>query len=74
MIWPKLHDALRYPIVIDGRNLFNPEVMGDHGFIYTSVGRRDVPHEFANLRKSTTFVDRNPEVERTAAATAAKVT
>jgi UDPglucose 6-dehydrogenase len=35
----RLHAALRYPIVIDGRNLFDPAVMKDHGFTYMSVGR-----------------------------------
>jgi UDPglucose 6-dehydrogenase len=41
----KLHDQLHYPIVIDGRNLFSPDAMAEHGFIYTSVGRADVPHD-----------------------------
>ena len=40
-----LHKALHYPIVIDGRNLFSPVAMAEHGFIYTSVGRPDVSHE-----------------------------
>jgi UDPglucose 6-dehydrogenase len=35
----KLHAALRYPIVIDGRNLYDPKVMLQHGFTYLSVGR-----------------------------------
>lgn len=35
----KLHYTLRYPIVIDGRNLFDPAVMAQHGFTYMSVGR-----------------------------------
>jgi UDPglucose 6-dehydrogenase len=30
---------LRYPIVIDGRNLYNPEAMASHGLSYYSVGR-----------------------------------
>ena len=30
---------LRYPIVIDGRNLYNPETMAAHGLSYYSVGR-----------------------------------
>jgi UDPglucose 6-dehydrogenase len=34
-----LHAALRYPIVIDGRNLYNPQVMQQNGFTYLSVGR-----------------------------------
>jgi UDPglucose 6-dehydrogenase len=35
----KLHYTLRYPIVIDGRNLYDPAVMTRHGFTYLSVGR-----------------------------------
>jgi UDPglucose 6-dehydrogenase len=35
----KLHYTLRYPIVIDGRNLYDPAVMTKHGFAYLSVGR-----------------------------------
>ena len=35
----RLHGELKYPIVIDGRNLFDPELMAAHGFVYYSVGR-----------------------------------
>jgi UDPglucose 6-dehydrogenase len=35
----KLHYTLRYPIVIDGRNLYDPATMTEHGFTYLSVGR-----------------------------------
>jgi UDPglucose 6-dehydrogenase len=35
----KLRENLRYPIVIDGRNLYDPKVMQNHGFTYMSVGR-----------------------------------
>jgi UDPglucose 6-dehydrogenase len=35
----KLNKTLHFPIVIDGRNLFNLQVMEDHGFTYVSVGR-----------------------------------
>ncbi len=35
----RLHSALHYPIVIDGRNLYNPQTMIDHGFTYISIGR-----------------------------------
>jgi UDPglucose 6-dehydrogenase len=30
---------MRYPIVIDGRNLYDPHTMVEHGFTYMSVGR-----------------------------------
>jgi UDPglucose 6-dehydrogenase len=35
----RLNAQLKYPIVIDGRNLYNPETMAAHGFTYYSVGR-----------------------------------
>ena len=35
----RLNKLLRYPIVVDGRNLYDPAVMVEHGFTYLSVGR-----------------------------------
>jgi len=35
----RLHQVMRYPVVIDGRNLFNPKQMAAAGFHYYSVGR-----------------------------------
>jgi len=39
---PALRQALHYPIVIDGRNMFPQAVMGEAGFDYLSVGRPPV--------------------------------
>jgi UDPglucose 6-dehydrogenase len=35
----RLNQVIRFPIVIDGRNLYKPQEMLDHGFTYVSVGR-----------------------------------
>jgi UDPglucose 6-dehydrogenase len=35
----RLYTTLRYPIILDGRNLYDPQVMLRHGFTYVSVGR-----------------------------------
>lgn len=35
----RLSTALRYAIMIDGRNLYDPDTMHKHGFTYLSVGR-----------------------------------
>jgi UDPglucose 6-dehydrogenase len=35
----RLRETLKFPIVVDGRNLYKPQVMLDHGFTYFSIGR-----------------------------------
>jgi UDPglucose 6-dehydrogenase len=35
----RLNQAVRFPIVIDGRNLYKPHQMLENGFTYVSVGR-----------------------------------
>ncbi len=35
----RLKKLLRYPIIVDGRNLYSPEVMQQFGFHYVSFGR-----------------------------------
>jgi UDPglucose 6-dehydrogenase len=41
----RLHSELKYPIVIDGRNLYDPGIMAAHGFTYYSVGKPAVSPE-----------------------------
>jgi UDPglucose 6-dehydrogenase len=38
----RIYATLRCPIVVDGRNLFDPMVMQQHGFTYISIGRPTV--------------------------------
>ena len=40
----RVKDALRRPVVIDGRNLYDPEKMREHGIRYYSIGRNSVEH------------------------------
>jgi UDPglucose 6-dehydrogenase len=40
----RLNQEVRFPIVIDGRNLYRPEQMQQHGFTYVSVGRPATYH------------------------------
>lgn len=35
----RLRAVVKYPIVLDGRNLYQPAMMAEHGFSYYSVGR-----------------------------------
>lgn len=38
----RMRRLLRQPIIIDGRNLYDPEKMQAMGFVYASIGRRTV--------------------------------
>jgi UDPglucose 6-dehydrogenase len=44
----RLRKTLKYPIVLDGRNLYDPATMVEHGFSYYSVGRPAAVTEVAS--------------------------
>jgi len=50
---PRLNQAVRFPIVIDGRNLYKPKQMQDHGFTYVSIGRPASYHAQQGKPRST---------------------
>jgi UDPglucose 6-dehydrogenase len=40
-----IREAMKSPVIFDGRNLYDPKVLRDHGFTYYSIGRAPVLHE-----------------------------
>jgi UDPglucose 6-dehydrogenase len=47
--WPRLRSAMRQPVFIDTRNLFDPEKMSQMGFAYSGIGRRALLHNIPNV-------------------------
>jgi hypothetical protein len=47
---------LRYPIIVDGRNLLSPEEMRKLDFTYLSIGRPDVIPSKVNCHASAAAV------------------
>ena len=47
----ELRKAVKYPIVLDGRNLYDPATMMAHGFSYYSVGRPPAIKQEAQLAR-----------------------
>ncbi|MBI3035839.1 UDP-glucose/GDP-mannose dehydrogenase family protein [Candidatus Woesearchaeota archaeon] len=38
----RIKSAVKRPLIIDGRNIYNPDDIKKHGFSYISIGRKDV--------------------------------
>ena len=38
----KIKSVMKHPLIIDGRNIYNPEDVKKEGFSYISIGRKDV--------------------------------
>ena len=38
-LWDKVKSLMNTPLVIDGRNIYDPETMKEAGFVYTCIGR-----------------------------------
>ncbi len=36
----RIKNSLKYPVIFDGRNLYNPRLLKDMGFEYFGIGRR----------------------------------
>jgi len=68
MDWKRLRSAVEQPLVIDGRNVFNPEDISGKGFRYVSIGRRDaLPRQLSEEKvESSSFRAGNNAQEVTA--------
>ena len=69
---PRLRSLLKYPIVIDGRNLYEPERVAQSGLIYHSMGRAAaVPKVERTEERLATSVLAKPTISSSSAAAGA---
>ena len=50
--WERIHRLMARPLLLDGRNLLDPELMARKGFEYYSFGRPEltgIPERFSNV-------------------------
>ena len=43
--WQRLSTLLKTPLILDGRNIYDPQYVADKGFIYRGIGRRADPSD-----------------------------
>ena len=55
--YARIRRSLRYPIIVDGRNLLSPEEMRKLDFTYLSIGRPDVIPSEVNRHASAAVAD-----------------
>ena len=56
---PEIHGAMRTPLIVDGRNLLDPDAARAAGFVYEGVGRAASP--LASLPETE---EREPELRQ----------
>ncbi len=65
--WTKLLSIVEQPLLIDGRNMFDPEQFRNTGFRYVGIGRAAAPsHSEGNRGTSSRAISRTPIDEVTA--------
>lgn len=60
--WTRLRSTVEHPLIIDGRNLFSPEEVANHGFRYISIGRGSatpLPNAGEKMHASSRPVDQD---------------
>jgi UDPglucose 6-dehydrogenase len=66
----RLKEVMRFPVIVDGRNLYDPLAMREHGFTYLSMGRpalhnvessaQRAARSDMHSRRSLGLVEKNP--------------
>jgi UDPglucose 6-dehydrogenase len=55
----EVREAMRGPVIVDGRNLLDPELVRERGFVYEGIGRAS-----SSLAELPETEEREPELER----------
>ena len=55
--------ALTYPVIFDGRNLYNPSRLKEHGLQYFAIGRQNYLEDRAAVPKGKPIDDLDTSIE-----------